>query len=57
MQEVDAREPRLQQQVNELSVEIDQSKQSRQVAEITDTDYFKELCTRADELRASKNAL
>ena len=50
--EVAARERRLQQQVRELSIEIDESRKARQVAEITETDYFQDLQRRARELRA-----
>lgn len=49
--QVRAREERLQREVRELSVQIDQGKRRRQVAEITETDYFRDLQRRADELR------
>lgn len=49
--EVIAREQRLQQQVHELRIEIDEARQSRQVAAITETDYFQQLRTKANELR------
>ncbi|HMR65485.1 MAG TPA: response regulator [Anaerolineae bacterium] len=45
------REQRLKQQVQELRIEIDQAKQARQVTEITGTDYFQSLRSRASNLR------
>jgi len=49
--EVRAREERLQREVSELRIEIDRSRQERQVAEITETDYFRSLRDRAADLR------
>jgi two-component system cell cycle response regulator len=49
--QVYAREERLKQQVQELRIEIDEVKKTRQVAEITETDYFRDLCDRAQRLR------
>jgi len=49
--QVDAREQRLRQQVQELRVEIDEVKKTRQVAEITETEYFRDLCAKAQRLR------
>lgn len=49
--EVRAREERLRSQVHELTIEIDQQRQARKVAEITDTDYFRSLRDRAGDLR------
>jgi hypothetical protein len=37
--------------VQELKIEIDQVKKARQVAEITETDYFRELTSKAQRLR------
>jgi CheY-like chemotaxis protein len=51
--EVRAREERLQEEVRELRIEIDEARQSRTVSEITSTDYFKDLRSRAGELRRS----
>jgi hypothetical protein len=51
--EVRAREERLKEEVRELRIEIDEARQTRKVAEITGTDYFKDLRTRAGELRRS----
>ena len=50
--EVAARERALQEQLRELRIEIDEAKTQRQVAEITETDYFRDLQRRADALRA-----
>jgi two-component system cell cycle response regulator len=50
--EVAARERALKEQVRELRIEIDEAKAARQVAEITETDYFRDLQRRADELRS-----
>ncbi len=49
--EVQAREERLQQQLTELRIEIDEARQATKVAEVTDTAYFKELRAQAAELR------
>jgi methyl-accepting chemotaxis protein len=49
--QVRAREERLEREVRELSVQIDETKRDRQVAEITETDYFRDLQRRAEELR------
>lgn len=50
-QEVYAREQRLKQQLQELRIEIDEAKKERQVAEITDSEYFQDLQKKARELR------
>jgi nitrogen fixation/metabolism regulation signal transduction histidine kinase len=50
--EVLARETNLKQQVAQLRIEIDESKKARQVAEITETDYFQALRQKAKQLRA-----
>jgi DNA-binding response OmpR family regulator len=50
--EVAARERALKQEVRQLRIEIDEAKAARQVAEITETDYFRELQRKADALRA-----
>ncbi|GIV98027.1 MAG: hypothetical protein KatS3mg057_2684 [Herpetosiphonaceae bacterium] len=49
--EVVAREQHLRQQVQELRIEIDAAKKLRQVAEITDTEYFRELQRKVKQLR------
>jgi hypothetical protein len=45
----------LRQQVAQLQIEIDQAKAARQVAEITETDYFQELQQEARALRGQGN--
>jgi len=50
--EVAARERALKEQVRELRIEIDEAKTQRQVAEITETDYFRDLQRKAEALRA-----
>ena len=49
--EVQARERQLRHQIEQLHIKIDETKKSRQVAEITETDYFHELRERARTLR------
>jgi len=51
-QEVYAREQRLKQQVQDLSIVIDDVKKALQVAEITDTEYFHLLQEKVRQLRA-----
>jgi two-component system cell cycle response regulator len=50
-QEVKAREDRLRAEVRELRIEIDQARQAKKVSEITDTDFFRDLRSRASTLR------
>jgi PleD family two-component response regulator len=50
--EVQAREERLKQQVQELRIEVDQARQSQQVSKITGTDYFRDLRGKAGGLRS-----
>src|SRR5438876_1197640 len=50
--EVPAREQRLQQQVQQLRIEIDDAKKVRQVAEIAETDYVQDLRQRGQGVRA-----
>lgn len=45
----------LKREVEELRIEIDQAKRARQVAEITQTDYFQELRAEVDNLRFEDN--
>jgi GAF domain-containing protein len=45
------REERLRREIRDLHIQIDESKRARQVAEITDTDYFRELQQKARGLR------
>jgi methyl-accepting chemotaxis protein len=54
---VEAREMKLRQQVQELKIEIDEVKKAHQVAEITETDYFRSLRDRARQLREGKSEM
>ena len=45
------REERLQKEVAQLRIRIDQAKREEQVAEITETDYFQKLAQQAQRLR------
>ena len=49
--QVYAREQQLQQQVQQLRIEIDQERRAREVADITESEYFQQLLGKADELR------
>jgi DNA repair ATPase RecN len=49
--EVRAREQRLKQEVQQLRIEIDETRTARQVSEITETDYFQDLQRKVDRLR------
>jgi len=49
--EIHAREQRLALQVQQLRIEIDETRKARAVAEIVESDYFHELQRRAAELR------
>jgi CRP/FNR family transcriptional regulator, cyclic AMP receptor protein len=51
VREVHAREERLRQQVSDLRIVVDHSRKQREVAEITETDYFQQLQARARALR------
>lgn len=46
-----AREQLLRQEVQALRIEIDEARQAKQVAEITETDYFRSLRVQAEQLR------
>ncbi len=50
--QVQKREQHLKQQVQQLRIEVDEMKKARQVAEITETEYFKQLQKKAKELRS-----
>ncbi|MFH0351864.1 MAG: response regulator, partial [Chromatiales bacterium] len=54
-QEVAAREQRFKQQIETLRIEIDETKKARQVAELTETDFFQKLQAQArNRLRSKK---
>ena len=54
--EVLARERLLKQQVRQLRIEIDEARAARQVAEITQTEYFQDLQAKAATLRLGPGA-
>jgi DNA-binding response OmpR family regulator len=54
--EVKAREERLRREVQALRIQIDESKKARQVAEITETEYFRDLREKAQNLRARRES-
>jgi twitching motility two-component system response regulator PilH len=49
-----AREKKLREEIEELRIEIDQVKRERQVAEITESDYFQTLRQEAQRIRAKR---
>lgn len=49
--EVQAREQRLKQEVQQLRIQIDETKKAREVAQITESDYFQHLQQRVKEMR------
>ena len=54
--QVYAREQHLQRQVQQLRIEIDQERRAREVADITESEYFQQLLGKADELRKRARA-
>lgn len=50
-EQVKAREEKLKQQLMELHIEIDEAKKARHVAEIISTEYFQQLCKKAQKIR------
>jgi nitrate/nitrite-specific signal transduction histidine kinase len=54
VQQVKMREEKLKQQVEELRIEIDRSKQAQQVAEIVATDSFKTLKAKLQKLKQNR---
>jgi CheY-like chemotaxis protein len=54
--EVRARERRLKQEVRKLRIEIDEVRAARQVAEITETEYFRDLQRKVSELRLNPDS-
>ncbi len=49
--EVAAREAELQKEIHVLRIEIDEAQKTRQVSEITETEYFQALRKKAGDLR------
>ncbi len=54
--EVQQREERLQQRVQELKIEIDQSRRERQTRQIVDTEFFQDLQARVTKFRREQDA-
>ncbi|MGG6295887.1 c-type heme family protein [Leptolyngbya sp. AN02str] len=52
--EVVAREQRMREQIRELTIEIDQTRKAKEVAEIVESDYFQDLKKKAGEIRKRK---
>jgi CheY-like chemotaxis protein len=52
--EVHAREQRLQQQLQQLRIAVDEGRRARQVAAITETEYFQQLKQKAQQLGKKK---
>jgi HAMP domain-containing protein len=55
VEQVREREAKLKQQVIDLQIEIDQVKLARQVEDITNSDYFQEICAEIQNLRGFKD--
>ncbi len=53
---VDEREKALKEQFKQLRIDIDWRKQAEDVAEIVETEYFRDLRSKAREIRRSKTA-
>ena len=53
LREAKEREERLQKQIEQLKIELDEAKMEKQVAEITESDYFQRLREQAEGLRNS----
>jgi HAMP domain-containing protein len=49
--QIESREKKLKQEVAQLRIEIDEAKRAREVKEIADTDYFRDLQKQAKEIR------
>jgi GAF domain-containing protein len=54
-QRVEAREAELQAQIAQLRIEVDEAKRARQVAEVTETEFFIELQNQAKTLRQRRS--
>jgi GAF domain-containing protein len=53
-QKVEARERELQAQIAQLKIEVDEARRARQVAEITETEFFSQLQKQAQGLRGRR---
>lgn len=54
VQKVDKREQSLKQQVAQLKIEIDEAKKQSEVEEIVESDFFRDLKSRASDLRTTR---
>lgn len=54
-QKVEAREAELQAQIAQLRIEVDEAKRARQVAEVTETEFFTQLQKQAQGLRSRRS--
>lgn len=52
--EVQAREQKLKQEIQKLKIEIDEKKRAKEVNEIVDTEYFRDLQKKAKDMRSAK---
>jgi uncharacterized membrane protein (DUF106 family) len=52
--EMQKREETLQRTIQELRIEIDEAKRAKKVQEIAETDYFRDLQDKAEEMRGRK---
>ncbi len=55
-QKVEAREAELQAQIAQLRIEVDEAKRARQVAEVTETEFFSQLQKQAQGLRQRRSS-
>ena len=55
-QRVEAREAELEAQIAQLRIEVDEAKRARQVAEVTETEFFAQLQSQAKGLRSRRGA-
>ena len=56
-QEVQTRERKLKQEIQKLRIEIDETRKTKQVEEITESDYFQSLKQKAQLMRGAKTDL
>jgi GAF domain-containing protein len=54
-QKVEAREAELQAQIAQLRIEVDEAKRARQVAEVTETEFFTQLQSQARDFRSRRS--
>jgi len=54
-QRVEARERELRAQIAQLRIEVDEAKRARQVAEVTETEFFAQLQQQAKGLRSRRS--